>query len=304
VLVATGFASRQRRAVARRLGWDGGRPGTLAEAAKTAGYTRERVRQLQSAFTERAAQLQPPLPVTRAALALVGEATPASRHELAVLLADEGLSARPFDVGGVLTAAEVAGLDVDVVIEPDAVLRRDDTVLAPVVGQVARTLLARGGATTPAAVAELTGLSRRHVRRLLELDPDVRWLPVGGRWLTIEPLVGPVGSALRKLVSVSRDAEPAHVQRALATLRPAVDLPLDIVTELWALVAAEVLDDELSTTERVLVDAMREEGGLFRVGAGAARLEERGIARTTTAVCLSRSPVFRRAARGRWALAV
>jgi DNA-directed RNA polymerase sigma subunit (sigma70/sigma32) len=47
LLQAVGLGARQRRAVARRLGWDGGAPATLAGAATTEGYTRERVRQLE-----------------------------------------------------------------------------------------------------------------------------------------------------------------------------------------------------------------------------------------------------------------
>jgi hypothetical protein len=304
LLAATGLAWRQRRAITRRLGWDGERPGTLAEAARLTGYTRERVRQLQAVFGERAARLRPALPVTRAALELVGSAAPASRGEVATLLAAEGLSERPFDVGGVLNAAAVAGLAVDVVVAPEAVLGREDTVLAPVVGRVARRLLERSGATTAAAVAELTGLSRPRVVGLLELDADVRWLETDGHWLTAEPLGGPVGSALRKLVSVSRDASSYNVQRALASLRPAVELPLPVVAELFALVAAEGVEDELSTTERLLVDATRAEGGVFRVAEAAPRLEAHGVARTTASVTLSRSPVFLRRARGRWTLAV
>src|SRR5947209_3389531 len=169
LLRAIGLASRQRRAVARRLGWDGGAPGTLADAGATTGYTRERVRQLEERTVERIARARPALPVTEAALAVVGEAAPAAREDVAQLLVDRGLNGRPFDAAGVLSAAALAGISVDVIAGPGAVFRRDDVVINPVVAHVTRKLVARDGATTPAAVAELTGLSRRRVRRLLEL---------------------------------------------------------------------------------------------------------------------------------------
>src|SRR3954451_14767084 len=92
LLRGVGLASRQRRAVARRLGWDGGAPGTLADAGKTVGYTRERVRNLELRVVERLTRSRPSLPVTQAALAVLGEAAPAPRDEVAALLAAQGLS--------------------------------------------------------------------------------------------------------------------------------------------------------------------------------------------------------------------
>ena len=52
LLHAAQFNSRQRRAVARRLGWDGGPPTTLADAGAWEGYSRERVRQLEEHLRE------------------------------------------------------------------------------------------------------------------------------------------------------------------------------------------------------------------------------------------------------------
>src|SRR5581483_4367175 len=179
LLRAIGLAARQRSAITRRLGWDGAPPGTLAEAGKTVGYTRERVRQLEERVTARLSAERPELPVTRAAMALVRKAAPATRREVAELLAEQGLSEQPFDAAGVLAAAELAGMDVEVVARPRVVLRRSDLVLEPVVAQVARTLSLQHGATRTAAVAALTGLSSRRVRRLAELADDILWLDCG-----------------------------------------------------------------------------------------------------------------------------
>lgn len=298
LLRTVGLAQRQRHAMTRRLGWDGSPPGTLAEAGKTAGYTRERVRQLEERVTSRVAAEAPELPLTRAALAVVGQAAPASRTEVAELIAEQGLNDRPFDAAGVLAAAELAGIDVEVVARPRVVLRRSDVVLEPVVAQVARSLVARDGATRTPAVASLTGLSARRVRRLVELDDGVTWLECGDDWLTIEPLGGTVGSALRKLVGAFPGSEPERVRAALD-----VELPLEVVACLIRSVATDVAD-ALSTTERLLVDAIRADGGTSPTNRVTRAGEHAGVRRPTAAVCLSRSPLFRRVERGRWALAV
>ncbi|MES1246907.1 MAG: sigma factor-like helix-turn-helix DNA-binding protein, partial [Actinomycetota bacterium] len=188
LLRAVGLGSRQREAVARRLGWDGGAPATLAVAAETVGYTRERVRQLEERVEKAVPAMQPSLPLTKAAVGVVGEVAPASRDEAAAALAERGISERPFDPEGILSAARLAGIAVDVVARPRAVLRGTDVVLEPVVAQVAKSLVSRDGAATADAVAKTTGMSRRRVRRLLELGHEVTWLDCGGGWFTVLPV--------------------------------------------------------------------------------------------------------------------
>jgi hypothetical protein len=54
----------------------------------------------------------------------------------------------------------------------------------------------------------------------------------------------------------------------------------------------------------LLVEAMRGGGGVARLRHTLHALEEAGLARGTAAVCLGRSPLFRRVERGVWTLAV
>src|SRR3954470_15184580 len=146
LLATLGLSPRQRGAVARRLGWDGGRPATLAEAGEVGGYTRERVRQLEERVAERVSRTRPRLPLTASAVEILGTVTPAPRADAARLLAERGLSSDPFDPAGVLHAARLAGIDVDVVAQRRGIFRRDDIVLNPVVATLARNLATRDGA--------------------------------------------------------------------------------------------------------------------------------------------------------------
>jgi hypothetical protein len=291
LLRAVGLRSRQRRAVARRLGWDGGAPATLAAAAETEGYTRERVRQLEERVEKAVTALRPSLPLTRAAVDVVGEVAPASRDEVANVLAERGLSERPFDPEGILAAARLSGLAVDVVARPRSVLGRSDVVLEPVVAQVARSLAARDGASTVDAVASTMGMSRRRVCRLLELGEEVTWLRCGAGWFTVLPVGGP----LRKLARAFPNADGAGIHRALG-----IDLPVEVI----ACLLAAVEPAELSGAEELLLDALRLEGGVAPVSRALQHAERGGVRGRTAAVCLSRSPLFRQAGRGRWALAV
>ena len=77
-----------------------------------------------------------------------------------------------------------------------------------------------------------------------------------------------------------------------------------VVAQLLSLVLTDGIESELSATEWLLVDAMRGGGGVARLRHTLDALEEAGLARGTAAVCLGRSPLFRRVERGVWALAV
>src|SRR4051794_40532898 len=248
LLTTLGLRSRQRGAVARRLGWDGGPPATLSDAGRLNDYTRERVRQLEERVVDGVMRSRPQLPVTAAAVAVLGDAVPTARREAASLLAERGLSDEPFDPAGVLRAARLAGLPVEVVAHRRALLRSEDVTLTPVVATIAQKLARRHGAASPAAVAELAGLRMRRVRRLLELGDAVSWLGETG-WFTLLPFSGEFASMMFKLLAAAPDAPPGDVRSALAS-----DLPLDVV---GALLPHARGGRGLSTTERAIVDALR-----------------------------------------------
>src|SRR5579859_448530 len=96
VLQAARLDARQRRAVARRLGWDGRPPTTLAAAGVGEGYTRERVRQLEQRLRDHLDRARPPLPLAAAALAAIHARAPACRAELSRELVEAHLAERPF----------------------------------------------------------------------------------------------------------------------------------------------------------------------------------------------------------------
>jgi hypothetical protein len=122
LLRAAKLHDRQARAVAARLGWDGKGVSTLAVAAASEGYSRERVRQLEERVRTHARDVKAPCKSTRVALRLVEELAPISTDEIGFYLARAGVSRHPFDVSGLLSAAEILGLD-HRVVESGGMLR-------------------------------------------------------------------------------------------------------------------------------------------------------------------------------------
>jgi hypothetical protein len=107
VLYAANLRGRQARAVAARLGWDGEGVRTLALAAEPEGYSRERVRQLEERVRAVGGHSRATTATIAAALRLIEAAAPITPRDASVLLAEAGISRCPFEIGGLLSAADI-----------------------------------------------------------------------------------------------------------------------------------------------------------------------------------------------------
>src|SRR6266436_4378556 len=125
ILTSARLDGRQARVVARRLGWDGHGTTTLAAAGGAEGYTRERVRQLEGRLRRQLSGGATAMPLTQAALRHVEAAAPSPKPDIARSLMAEGISGAPFDPEGVITAAELGGLRVDVLTLDGLVVSKD-----------------------------------------------------------------------------------------------------------------------------------------------------------------------------------
>src|SRR3954451_8672279 len=96
------FSARQSDAVIRRLGWDGRPPATLAVAAEEAGYTRERVRQLERRLETYLARNPPSIPATMSAVLVIARDAPAPRARIARALVEQGLTEKEFAADGII----------------------------------------------------------------------------------------------------------------------------------------------------------------------------------------------------------
>ena len=320
VLAAARLDGRQARVVARRLGWDGHGPTTLAAAGGAEGYTRERVRQLENRVTRHLAGGAAPLPVTQAALDITRSAAPAPRPDVAQMLVEHGISARPFDPAGVITAAELGGLRVDVLTLDGLVVSKRGSAVPERALSLARALVARHGATS---VSELTrrlegsGLSPAALRRLLEHAGEVTWLDQRREWLVVPAKSSRAGTGLRKMLSIARSLSLADIDEGLRRSARPVTLPRTILRAMcesldWvavdrrsdAVTATVPLDPArtLSPLERELIRIFRTDGPMLAFARAVQLAAEAGINPTSAGLYLTRTPVLQTVARGRYAV--
>jgi hypothetical protein len=320
VLASARLDGRQARVVARRLGWDGHGPTTLAAAGGAEGYTRERVRQLENRVKRHLARGQTPLPATDAALSVVRAAAPSPRPDIARSLMERGLSARPFDPAGVITAAEIGGLRVDVLTLDGLVVSKKGAAVPEGAMSLARALVARNGATS---VSELTrrlegsGLTAPALRRLLEHAGEVTWLDSRREWLVVPAKSSRAGTGLRKMLSIARSLSLADIDEGLRRSARPVKLPRAILRAMcesldWvavdrrsdAVTATVPLDpaNTLSPLERELIRIFRTDGPVLAFAHAVQLAADAGINPTSAGLYLTRTPVLQTVARGRYAV--
>jgi hypothetical protein len=319
LLHAAKLQDRQARAVAARLGWDGEGQRTLAAAAATEGYSRERVRQLEERVRDYARWAPAHLSATRRALRLLEDTAPIASVDVAAHLAAGGISRTRFAFSGLLTAAEMIGV-VPVVYERDGiVLRHDQTDVAANTALLARRLVARNGA---ARLEELTlrlagGARPGTIRRLLDVRPDVAWLDNRRSWFLIRGAASRATRTMRKMLSISRPLSIGEIDHGLRRSFRPVSLPLNVVrlvceAQPWLKVdhAADTvttgvpLDRELalSPLEQKLVAIFHQAGPTLTFARTVRLAEAAGLNPGSIGPYLIHTPIVKRIARDRYAL--
>jgi hypothetical protein len=285
---------RTAQLAVRHWGWDGRGGATLEVTGREFGeITRERVRQLCERLSQRLRAEQEPTPALDRALVLAAHATPTTAHDLARRLADEHISARPFDPAGLLTAAAVLRRDPTFSLEtvkdvtvvlPDPPDPGSDTVaVIAAVADTARAIVRRSGA---ARVGEVTGrvaadlavwVDDELVTAVVSEPADFVWLERRTGWFFLPSVAkNAVASRVAKVLSITgavrlhdlhagirRDERmrefvmPEYILAELCERLPGVS----VAGELVVAETRRRPEDVLETTELTLLRALTEAGG-------------------------------------------
>jgi hypothetical protein len=318
LLHAARLQDRQARAVAARLGWDGDGCRTLAAAAAIGGYSRERVRQLEDRVRSHARGTPTELAATRHALRHLEHAAPIALSDVPGYLEGEGLSERRFELTGLLSAAELTGIEHRIYERAGVVLCLDQARLAADTALHARRLVVRNGAATiQELVLRLSEASPDAVRRLLDVRHDVTWLDSRQSWFLIRGMPSRASRTLQKMLSVSRSLSIAEIDHGLRRAFRPVRLPVNIVRLVCAaqlrltfdrstdIVTADAPLEQsqtLSPLEQKLVAIFREAGPTLSFTRAVQLATRDGINPSSVGPYLTHTPIVQTLARGRYAL--
>jgi hypothetical protein len=319
VLLGAGFRGRQVTALSARLGLAGQGAVTLAEAGRTAGYTRERVRQLEGRLREHAAAGGHSFVAARGALRQVESLAPAPSTEVASVLAAAGFVPYGFRMSGLLRTADVLRLEHDLCEVDAAMFRARDLGLLEETMTLARRIVRRDGVGNVARLAYELGRAPAAVRRLLALDADVSWLDGQRSWFLVAGTPSRAGNALRKMLSVCCPLTLREVREGLRRAARPVVAPDNIIASLCEAVPWLVVDrardivtlkvaldanNTHSAIELAILRIFAERGPRLTFSEVVEEGERRGLKPMTVGAYLTRMPALERLGRGVYAARV
>jgi hypothetical protein len=315
---------RNREVALAHLGWGGSGPRTLEEVGHQFGMSRERVRQICQPLLNRLQGRRPYLPVLDRTLKAAERAIPCSKAQLEDFFLAEHLTNRLFALEGLVQAATTTSRTCPFVLESAGehtyAIPAGMEGIATLVARIARRSICHWGvATVEDITAQTTEAAGKPIHSqfacaVLSAQDGFRWLDRVSGWFWLESTAR--NALLRQIEKVLSACDRIHVSELRAGVsrhhrREGFAPPRRVLLELCAqsgwcsveagfVIASHTLDHRkaLSQTEAMVVDVLRENGGIL----GRQQLEDlciaRGLKRQTFYVHLSYSPVIARYAPG------
>lgn len=306
---------RDRKLIARHLGWDGGPPCSLSEAGAVFQISRERARQVYAGA----------VPLIRrhgSAPSLDSILSYIRRHEQEPVsdvereLQEHGFTNDRFSLHGVLTAARLLGRNPGVDL-----VRFGGTWFVGEVSKVGRAILVTAakrvehhGATRISVVRQDVGrrlegrIKDRLVRQILETREDLCWLDPAGDWFWLSSVsrnrlltrvekvlaVFPRIRVSKLHHAISRDYKPLRIPesvlRSICASLPWCHVVGDDVRASTELDAAAIL----SGGEAIACTILREHGGSLELSQLESQCYAAGVKRANLWRILSFSPLIQR----------
>lgn len=232
---------RNRKLVARHLGWDGRPPCSLREAGAEFHITRERARQIYAEALPVLRQRHPPK--LDAVLASIRKHPHERVSDVEQRLRRRGMTGEALTLPGILRAAEVFGRN------PGFQLHRvgDALVVGPV-SKMARAILAaavrnvtqHGAGSVPGLCGELSGTRARSmdehlVRVVLQTRSDISWLDSLCDWFWLASVPrNRVLTRIQKVMAVHTRIHISKLHLAVSRAYKPLTIPAPVLRSLCA----------------------------------------------------------------------
>lgn len=307
-------SARNRKLVARHLGWDGRPPCSLQEAGAEFHVTRERARQI---YAEALPLLrQSGVPALDAVLSFVQKQSHERVGDVEQKLRRQGMTGERLTLHGVLRAADVFNR------KPPFQLHRvgDALVIGPVskmtdaiLNTAVKTVGRHGAAHVPGLCRELSARRARLVdeglvRRILRTRADIRWLENTGQWFWLTSVSrNRLLTRIQKVLAVQARIRVSKLHQAVSRAYKPLTIPPPVLRSLcaqlsWCRVDGQYvkartvprMEEVLSGAESVICGILQDHGEPMPLR----RLQESclaaGVKRENFWRILSFSPVIRR----------
>ena len=309
-----------RAALRRRLGWDGAGGTTLAEAGSASGVSRERIRQVEKRARDMLRGILF-VPALDRAIEALNSAAMDFESDGSTCLRNAGLVSADFMPAGLVTAAEIFGREIEFEVRADG-----RGLLVPGTGSDAFASVIRGLSDQNYVISlqevaarlekfEEPAAAENMARQWVPNLPNAVRLDAAGEWYWIRQKVGRnrYVNIIRNVLSVCDAISLGSLRDALAraTRRrgSAPSIPRSVLpafcTAAGFIVSENgevscrsplVLEKEIGAAERLLLEVLRDNGGLMTGTHLRREAAKRGQNINTTLQYLSYSPVIERVA--------
>ena len=324
-LLGTG---RNARIAARYYGFDGRGGESLQTVGNEIGLTRERVRQIVTAASERLCTGWPVSPTLDRTIALVVDRMPAAAGEIETELRSQRLTSGLFRLEGVIRAAELLGRRPPFSItevKGERLVHARGIPSVDTIVRIARPIIARRGMATVSNVVanvrkvEPGACDRNLVVSALACLGGFHWLEqsAGWFWLSDNSNNNRVLNRIRKILSIANPIKISELRAGVARdyRMKGVSIPKRVLLEFCRqapglrvndkVVKAEPAvnsDDVLSQVERDIVHILSEHDGTMAASEFKSVCLGMGVNRRTYYQNLVSSPIISRYAGGLYGL--
>lgn len=306
---------RDRRLVARHLGWDGGLPCSLKEAGAGFQVTRERARQVYAVALPVLRGFDD-VPALTAALLFVRKHQHEQASSVEQDLVRRGFTGKSIRLEGILKAAEIFGCTPGFELHEVGGVRFVGAVsqVANAVLQLAASASVHGGAARVSDLCRQLSKGRRSAvdarlaRQILETRSDLIWLDKSREWFWLAAV------PRNRLVTRIQKVLAAHHRVRLSLLHEAISRdhkPLKIPESVlqafchrlfWCRVdgkhvearVAPRVEKVLAGAEAIIYEILRDQGGAAPLPKLQSLCRERGVRKANLWRVLSFSPLLRR----------
>jgi hypothetical protein len=322
-LLGTG---RNARITARYYGFDGQGGGSLQAVGNEIGLTRERVRQIVTAASERLRTGRQASPTLDRIIAFVADRMPAAAGEIETELRSQRLTSGLFRLEGVIKAAELLGRRLPFSITEvngERLVHTRDMPSVDTIMRIARRLVSLWGmATISNVVADVRkvepGCDRDLVVSALACLGDFHWLGPSAEWFWLsDKSDNRVVHRMRKILSVANPINISELQAGVARdyrmkgFSPPKSVLLEFCRQASGLCVSDETvkaepavssDEVLSQVEKDIVHILSEHGETMATSEFKSVCLGRGVIRTTFYHYMEYSPLISKQTDGRCGL--
>lgn len=322
---------RKAEIVAKRLGWHDGHERTLQEVGDLVGLTRERVRQMEARAQQKLTNCSVFAPSLQRALKLAKASAPCTAATFSDALKEHGLASTTWNPGVLVRAAQYFGIPHGLVLHQNegTEFLANEGMTPDVFARVRRMSWSHSRTDGAACLVRIgfelsEELERRvslaEIRSIVSSMPETRWIDEKSGWYWLGDHGNTtIFNTIRKMLSISKRISMDDLYEGILKsyrMDESVVAPKSVILKMlsqvpWIRIKQSSIlsaqpalhwQEVLNGTERIMVQVLKEAGGVLDHPTWKQRCVALGVSKSTFMVYQGNDALFVRLLQGVWTL--